>query len=449
MWTAVHREGTMARAEKRAQAGPATTRPRLVPDLTALGFRDYRLLWSGMLAMSALMPLQFTTLLLYLQAAAPEDVRLILAGLLGAMRGGVMLIAGIPGGALADRFDRRRLLLVTQSVAIVANAGVAVLMLFAGAGAASLAAIFALTFVAAGAMTVDAPTRQALVPQLVPREQLATAIALDAVAMQLAFPLSLPLTGILIDRLGFGGAFAASLLGHLTVLLMVVQIRVRGRVAAGGRRASMLVQIREGFRYTRNSPIVLWLIVLLLAVMAIAFPPVGSLGPVWVTQVLDLSPAQFGFFGAMWGLGAVIASIAMTSLGHFPRKGWLVAGGAIVFATGVIVWGYSRSVLLSGAVNLALGASLAMMQVSARSLVQRIVPNEIQGRVLSLFMLNMGLAQFMSGPVGALAQAFTLERIVPVLGWISLTLTAGIVLLRPDIRRAGYAVQSPTATGDG
>jgi MFS family permease len=199
----------------------------------------------------------------------------------------------------------------------------------------------------------------------------------------------------------------------------------------------MIAQIGEGIRYTRRAPVILWLIVLVLSVMAIAFPPVGSLGPVWVTQVLDLSPAQFGFFGAMWGLGALIASIVMTNLGSVPRRGRLVAGGAITFTICVIVWAYSRSVLLSGVVNLTLGASLAVMQVSSRSIVQRSVPNEMQGRVLSLLLLNMGVAQFMSGPVGALAQAFTLERVVPVLGWISLALTVSIIVARPDIRRAG------------
>lgn len=430
----------MDRVPEQAERAAAPQPPRVLPNLTALRYRDYRLLWSGMLAMSALMPLQFTTLLLYLQDAAPDNVRLLLAGMLGAMRGAVMILIGIPGGALADRFDRRRLLLVTQSIAIVANTGIALLILFIPMGGAMLAGIFALTFVAAGAMTVDTPTRQAFVPQLVPREHLANAIALDAVAMQLAFPLSLPLTGILIDRLGFGGAFAASLIGHAVILLMVGQIRTRVSVSPAANRPPIVAQIQAGFRYTRQTPVVFWLIVLVLSVMAIAFPPVGSLGPVWVTQVLGLSPAQFGFFGAMWGLGALIASIAMTNLGLVPRRGLLVAAGAITFAACVVVWAYSRSVPLSGLVNLTLGGSLAVMQISSRSIIQRSVPNEMQGRVLSLLLLNMGVAQFMSGPVGALAQAFTLERVVPVLGWISLALTVTIVVLKPDIRRAGAGI---------
>jgi MFS family permease len=415
----------------------ARPRARILPDLGALRHRDYRLLWGGMFAMSALMPLQFTAQVLYLQAAAPADVRLLLAGLLGATRGGAMLLLSLVGGALADRMDRRRLLLVTQSVAIAANGAVAALMLWSGGSVPALVAMLALTFVAGGAMAVDTPTRQALVPQLVPREHLVGAIALDAVAMQIAFPLSLPLAGLLIDRLGFGGAFACSLLGHAAVFAAVTRMRPPGRV--GGAGPSLVRTVREGLAYTRRSPTVLWLILLLFAVMAIGFPPVASLGPVWVTQVLGLSPARFGLFAATWGLGAMLASMAMTTVGHFPRKGWLVTGGAVGFACWVVVWGYSRSVPLSALANFCLGGLLATTQISARSLVQRAVPNAVQGRVLSLFMLNMGVAQLMTAPIGALAQAFTLEVVVPILGWIALAVALGIGIVGADIRRAGHA----------
>ena len=428
----------MARA--RAQAHEArSVRSRVLPDLTALRYRDYRLLWSGMLVMSALMPLQFITGLLYVQRAAPDDVRLLLAGLLGAMRGGAMLVVGPLGGALADRLDRRRLLLATQAVALAANALVAVLILSGVRGVTGWTVFFTLSFIAGGAMAVDAPTRQALVPQLVPREHLANAVALDSLAMQVSLPLSMVLSGLLIDRLGFGGAYACGLAGHVAVLLAVARLDAphQGSPATGS--VSLLRNLRDGLGYARGVPAILWLIVLLFAVMALAFPPVASLGPVWVTQVLGLSPAQFGLFAATWGLGAMVASVVMTRVGHFPRKGWLVGGGAIAFAALVVVWGYSRSVLLSAAVNFGLGALLSVTQISARALVQRAVPNAMQGRVMSLFMLNMGVAQLMTAPVGALAQALTFELVVPVLGWVSLALATAIVLTRRDIRRAGLA----------
>lgn len=429
----------MTRVEQRELSIPrARGRGRMLPDLGALRYRDYRLLWSGMFAMSALMPLQFITGLLFIQHAAPEDVRLLLAGVLGATRGGAMLAVGLVGGVLADRFDRRRLLLVTQSVALLANIGVAAMIFADAASPAALTAFFTLNFVAGGAMAVDTPTRQALVPQLVPRERLTNAIALDSLAMQIAMPFSMLAAGLLIDGLGYGGAYACGLVGHIAVLTAVLRLRYRGGPGAAT-GTSMLRTMGEGIAYARRSPPVLWLIVLLFAVMGLGFPPVANLGPVWVTRVLGLSPSQFGFFAMTWGLGAMIASLAMTAVGHFPRKGWLVAGSAIGFAACVIVWGYSRSVPLSALVNFSLGALNSVTLISSRALVQRTVPNAVQGRVMSLFMLNMGLAQLMSAPVGALAQVFTFELVVPVLGWLSLTLVTAIVLIRPEVRRAAMA----------
>lgn len=412
---------------------------RVLPDLKALGHRDYRLLWSGQLVMNALMPLQFVTGLLWLQAAAPEHLRLLLAGLLGATRGGAMLLMGLVGGALADRLDRRHLLLTTQTIALTANALIALLLLSGRLGGISLAAFLLLSFVAGGAMAVDMPTRQALVTELVPRAHLANAIALDAVAMQVSLPASLVASGLLIDGLGFGGAYACGLVGHVAVLLALTRLRPHAvrRPVAG--QTSFLRTVRDGIAFVRRTPTVLWVLVLLVVVMALGFPPVASMGPVWVTRVLGLSPAQFGWFAATWGLGALGASLIMTTVGHFPRKGWLVGLGAIGFAACVVGWGHSRSVPLSAVLNFSLGALLSVTQIAARALVQRTVPHAMQGRVMSLFMLNMAVAQLMTAPVGALAQVLTFELVVPVLGWISLGLAVGIVLMRADIRRAGTA----------
>jgi MFS family permease len=431
----------VAGIERQAQTVRAAhDRPRLLPDLGALRFREYRLLWSGVLVMSTLMPLQFITGLLFLQHAAPADLRLLLAGVLGAMRGGAMLSVGLVGGVLADRFDRRRLLLATQSVALAANAGVAVLLLADVRSAAGFTGFFALSFIASGAMAVDTPTRQALVPRLVPRERLVNAVALDAMAMQVATPLSMLAAGLLIDGLGFGGAYACGLVGHVAALTALLRMRYRGEMPVSRATSpSFLRTLTEGISYARRSPSVLWLVLLLFVVMGLAYPSVGSLGPVWVTRVLGLSPAQFGLFAMAWGVGAMVASLAMTAVGHFPRKGWLVVGGAVGFAALVVVWGYSRSVPLSALVNFGLGALNSVTLISARTLVQRTVPNAVQGRVMSLFMLNMGLSQLMAAPVGALAQVFTFEVVVPVLGWLSLTLVLAIVIGRAEVRRAGLA----------
>ena len=234
--------------------------------------------------------------------------------------------------------------------------------------------------------------------------------------------------------LGFGPAFAISLLGHASVIVALALLHYRG--AAVGRGTRVIADLREGFAYAWHHRTVLWIILLIFSLTAIGMPGVAQLGPIWMTSVLHLRPAQFGFMAMTWGIGAMLGSVALAQLGHFARKGTLLVVAAVLFAACVLVFGYSRSLPLTAAANFGLGASMSLCNVSGVSLVQRLVPNAIQGRVMSLFMMNQGLSQLSAGPVGALAQAFTLPLIVPLLGWLSLLCVLAIVLGRPALRHA-------------
>jgi MFS family permease len=194
--------------------------------IRALKHRDYALLWAGILFGSALIPMQFVTQILFLSEFSEDSSRLVLAGLLGAARGAAMLAFGLFGGALADRFDRRRLLIVSQSAGLCVGVCVAVVMLTTPGSAATTIALFiALVFVASGLGAIDSPTRLAMVPELVGREDLPNAIALDAVAFQIAFPLGLPLTGVLIDGIGFGWTYVVTLGAYAAVITSVAFMR--------------------------------------------------------------------------------------------------------------------------------------------------------------------------------------------------------------------------------
>jgi MFS family permease len=414
-------------------------------DLTALQHRNYRLLWIGTLASFAMNPIQFSGGALFLTNSASDDLRLVLVGLLGAMRGGALLCVGLGGGALADRLDRRKLLLAMQAVVIVATLGTALAMSF-GASPAALVAFFVLAFVAASAQSVDMPTRQAMVHDVVPRHHLANAVALDSVAMMLALPVSLPIAGVLIDWLGYSGAYACSAVGYAVVFAAAFRIDYK-RAAAVPVSRRLLAEIGDGINYVRGSPPIMWMLILLFTVMALGFPLVAAFGPVWVTEVLDLSATEFGFFAAAWGLGAITASVVMTNVGHFPRKGWLMATAAVAFAAWVVVWAHSRSVPLSALTNFGLGASITVAQISTRSLIQRAVPGELQGRVLSLFLVNQAISLLSALPVGALAQATSLETTTLVVGWLTVALALTIVLSRKEIARTGLLAEPALAPG--
>ena len=130
-----------------------------------LRVREFRLLLSGFILGQSVMPLQFVASIAWVQSFADPDVRIILIGAIGTLRGLGMLGFGLFGGALADRFDRRRLLILTQALALVTNLGIAALMWLGATDTTGLIIFFVLTVVASAAFAIDGPTRQAIAPR--------------------------------------------------------------------------------------------------------------------------------------------------------------------------------------------------------------------------------------------------------------------------------------------
>jgi MFS family permease len=428
-----------------ADAADAPASGGRVSPLRSFRHRDYTLLWIGMFLGSALMPMQFITQILFVSELTGASSRLVLAGMIGAARGAAMLTFAMYGGALADRLDRRKLLMVSQSLGMCVSAVTAVVMLTTPGGQAMTIGLFmVLVFAASGLGAIDGPTRQAMVPELVGREDLPNAIALDAVAMQVAFPIGLPLTGVLIDAIGFGWTYVITLWGYVSIVVALALMRYRParRVV---RQRRVWSDIRVGLRYTREHTTLLWLMLLTFAVTGLGMPVVANLGPVWTSRVLHLSPTGVGLLAMTWGVGSTIASIAMTNVGHFRAKGWLLIGAALGFSACVVAFGYSRLIPLSAVINIGLGSLLTVTSVSATSLVQRLVPNDIQGRVMSLFMMSSGVAQLLTLPIGGLAQWATFELVMPIAGWTSFALVLLIAVAQPAVRRAGQVPEAPEA----
>ncbi|MCL6645264.1 MAG: MFS transporter [Dehalococcoidia bacterium] len=243
----------------------------------ALESRDFRLLFAGSVLVSFVMPMQFLTQVFWVQERYPER-EVLFIGLLGASRGSAMILFGLVGGALADRMERRRLLIATQMAALAINGAIAALMLTEPFGAANVAVLLALTFAAAANMAVDQPARQAATPAIVGMAAVPSAIALQMVAQQVTFPLALPLVGFLNGRLEAGQVYAMTLLAWAGVLplLFALRFRSRGQGAAG---AGVVRNVLEGLRYTRGEPTIFAVIVLVLAIQLLGMPGPASLGP--------------------------------------------------------------------------------------------------------------------------------------------------------------------------
>ncbi len=407
-----------------------------------LGNRNFRLILGGAAIGHLLMPLQFVTQILWVQAHAPEDVWLILVALIGASRGVGALTFGLYGGALADRFDRRKLLMTTQALLVLMTIGITGLMLGSEGGAVGFVFFFLLTFLSAGLQSIDMPTRLAIVPDILGPDLTPAGMSLNQVAGQLAMPIALIGMGFIIDSLGFGGAYGLSLIGQFVVILFLARMSERMPFAEPRKQRGVygfgeaIRDVRDGLAYARGHKVVLWVIVLLVTMMGLGMPAVGNLGPAWITTVIGVEIRDLGWVMMTWGLGSLVAALLMTRFASIPRRGLVIGGGALLFALSYVVFTIDNTVANVVIGNFGLGAGMTTAMVSSTILIQQLVPNEVRGRIMGILQLNMGFAQLMTMPVAILGQWLTLPVLFPGLALVTLGAILLVLATRRQILRA-------------
>ena len=350
--------------------------------LAPLRNRDFRLLICGFAIGQMLMPLQFITQIIWVQQNAPDDIWLLLVALIGASRGIGALTFGLYGGALADRFDRRKLLLVTQALLILTTVAISALRFISIGTFIGFVVFFSLTFLSAGLQSIDAPTRLAIVPDILGPDLTPAGMSLSQAASQLSMPVALFATGLIIDSLGFGGAYLLSSLGHLIAFAFVALMSYRTLVTDRSSKpfgfGDAISDVRQGLIYARNHPLILWVIVLVVAMMGLGFPATASLGPTWITTVVGVEIKHVGFVAMTWGIGAFIAAVTLTRFPTVSRRGAMVAAGVLLFSLSFVVFVMDRSVIYAVIGNFGLGAGMTITMVSSTILIQQVVPNEVR-----------------------------------------------------------------------
>ncbi len=409
--------------------------------LAPLKSLDFRYLLAGFAIGQMLMPLQFITQILWVQHFAPRDIWLIMVALIATCRGLGALTFGLYGGALADRYDRRKLLIMIQSLQVLGTVGIAAMMYLASGGVAGFVVFFGLTFITAGLQAIDGPTRLAIVPDILGPALAPAGISLNQVAGQVAMPIAMMFTGLIIDALGYSGAYLFSVLGHLIAILCMALMSYRATPVAGvasGKRygfGEVVTDVKVGLSYASNHKVIIWVILLLVMMMSLGYPATASLGPTWVTTVVGVEIPKMGFIVMFWGFGSFIGAVAMTQLTAYPNRGALVALGTLLFSLSFLVFVYDHTVMNAIIGNIGLGAGMTITMVSATILIQQLAPDEIRGRLMSIFQLNMAFAQLMTMPVAMLAQWLTLPVLFPILSYATLALVVIILLTQQQLWR--------------
>ena len=402
--------------------------PAEVTRFPALAHRDFRVLWLGMLLQSVTIAFQYYAQMWLIYELT--DSALVL-GILGLVRGVAMLAFGLYGGALADRLDRRLLLMVTETLALLVSVLLGVLAI---RGGVDLWLAFGLIFIGAATGSVGGPVRQALVPELVTLRHIPNAVALMTAAQMGSFAVTPILAGFVIDSVGPGGAYLLSTIGNVSVLVALVALRYRGKVTAASREP-VLETIRNGLRYSRGNPVVLWIITLVFTTSALGFALYQGLIAKWASEVLGLEPGAYGLLASVWGIGTLITSYGLSYVGEIRHKGRILIVGSLGFGLSLVLFGFARSLPLAGLAYLINGAAWTGASICSTAIIQSIVPNEVRGRVMSLFMINGAIAQMNSLVLGGIADVVGMEVLFPGAALLCSALVATLALSVPTLRR--------------
>jgi len=354
----------------------------------------------------------------------------MLLGALNGLRALPFLVTGPLAGVAADRMDRRRLLLRTQWILIIT----ALLM---GALVASpflhVWHIFLFTLITGVAWTITEPVRMSMIPSVVPKENLANAVALNSGGFNLMKVIGPALGGALIAWFGPAENFYVQAIAYSGVLAMVYWMHIPPHHAESKRR-SALVNLKEGFAYVWSTPAVLALMTLAYVPRIFAVP-YQTLMPVFQKDVLQTGPEGLGLLMAAPGVGAVIAVLTLASLGsRIQRQGLLLVGSIVVLGALLVIFSQITWFPLALFMLVLVGIFQMFFLASTATMLQMIVPDKLRGRVLSLYMLDRG---FM--PLGALFAGTTAHFIgapltVALMGAIVIILTVIVAWLVPAIR---------------
>ena len=350
-------------------------------------------------------------------------------GLVGLARAIPVFLLSLVGGALADRYDRRTIMIwANGSVAALAFA----LGLLTWTGLVAVWHVVVIAFLMGTAFSFEMPSRQSLVSDIVPREHVVNAVGLNSVAFNTAGAFGPALAAVLIDRIGEGGVFVLNGATYLAVVLAAIMIRPVQRPP--GTRGGVLANIAGGLRYVRWMPALLALVVLN-AVVSLLGRPYIQLLPVFARDVLGVGAAGLGALNSVAGAGAVISAIIVAVLGSYPRRGLVLMLSAAAFGLALIVFALSTSFPISLGAAAAMGFLSAFAGINNNTLLQTHSDPRLRGRVVSLHsMTMMGVVPLGVMLEGALGSVFGVPLVV--LGGGALTLLAALAAtaLVPRVR---------------
>ena len=341
-----------------------------------------------------------------------------LLGLVSAAFPMPLLIFALHGGAIADRFERKRIIQAGEAV-------VALVALFIAVSASTDSVTWVHLFVAAmvvgAAMAFVMPASQAIIPQLVGQQQLYNAMTLTAAGVSATGLLAPTAAGVIYATLGADAVYY--LVGGMILAAVILMSRVPKLTTSGRGDASMAKDIGAGLSYVRGSPLIMVLLVIGLITALLAMP-FRFLMPVFIVDIYHQGPGAMGLMVTVLGLGAVVGSLFIAALGNW-RRGLMLMIGTLVSGIALLMVALLPYYLVALGLMVLLGLGDAARRTLNQALIMEVSEDQYRGRVMSVFMLNFALMPLGVLPAGLLAEFWG--------GQVSIGILAGLLLFTSTI----------------
>jgi MFS family permease len=423
-----------AKAGKRAEGGDdGRAASGVAFMLRALGHRNYKLFFSGQsVSLVGTWMTRIATSWLVYRLTGSE----LLLGVVG-FAGQIPSFLLAPfAGVLVDRWNRHRLLVATQALAMLQSLALALLAL---SGTINIHHLIWLSVLQGIINAFDMPARQAFVVEMIERrEDLPNAIALNSSMVNAARLVGPSVGGVIIAAVGEGWCFMIDAVSYLAVIASLLAMSVAPRALKQMKERNMLRQLREGWTYAaRFAPI--RDVLIMLALVSLVGMPYTVLMPVFANQVLRGGPNTLGLLMAASGVGALLGALFLASRKSVLGLGKYIPLTAAAFGAGLVAFSFSRSLWLSMLLMVVTGLGFMVQMAASNTVLQTIVDEDKRGRVMSFYtMAFMGTAPFGSLLAGGVAErigaplTLMLGGVGCVLGaiWFALTLPK----LRRDVR---------------
>jgi MFS family permease len=393
------------------------------------GFRDFRLIWAGMVLANFGTWIQFTALGYYVAKLAPNvAVGAFYIGLLGASRMVPVLLCSPIAGVVADCFPRRRTLLLTNGVLTILAIALALVTWY---DVGSLPVLMVISGLTAAAQSFDNPTRQSWVSLLVPREMIGNAIGLNSLAFNMPAVIGPPIAGLVIAAVGVPACMIANAVTAAWVVLMIFFMKPVPAMVT--RRASFLVSFAEGIRFIYTHPVLRW-VILMIVVTSLTVRSYNFLLPAFAVHELGLEAGGLGLLMGAAGFGAMCGALSVAWFQQRRRSiQWIVA---LMLATaGVVALGFSNGVWWTALVLFVVSGGTQAFAGASNVLTQTLAPEEMRGRAMSVYtMVMLGLVPGGALICGSLAMLVDLRSVFIGAGMLSFAVGIWVYLAHPRLR---------------